>query len=67
MNPQLSKLIKEDIEILLETLSDLKRMDTDGIDKENTVYMRKAKREFIEQTERDIFYMLNLKLKQDAN
>lgn len=63
MSQSISKLIDEDIDCLLDTLSSFKRMDTDGIDQVSTAYFRSVKSEFIKQTERDLNYMLNFKTK----
>lgn len=57
------KTIDEDIEILRNTLSNLQRMRTKGIDPINSSFMRKAKKDLIQHTKKDIEYMLRLRKK----
>lgn len=60
MSQDLSKLISEDIEVLLETLSNFQQMETNGIDSLNTIFLRRERNHFIKQTQRDITTMLKL-------
>lgn len=67
MKKEILNLINEDIQILIETLGHLRRMNIKGIDPINSKYLRNSKSEFINRTLSDIQWMMDFREKFKAN
>jgi hypothetical protein len=63
MKTKINNELDEDLIILCETLAAFQKMKTKGFDKISSQHQRECKKRFIEQTKKDIEWVINYKKK----
>jgi hypothetical protein len=61
MKAKINNELDKDLIVLCETLAAFQKMKTKGFDKTSSQHLRECKKRFIEQTKKDIEWIINYK------